>query len=96
VFTTQLEKSREAVDVSSIRGAYAEAMTEYMTNNQEKVEKTTTGAKQKLPEWQTTAIDWSFLGTGATAPTAKTDGTGYTVTVEPTSSTNATPKITVS
>lgn len=31
VFTTQLEKSRDATSVANIRSAYAEAMTEYLT-----------------------------------------------------------------
>ena len=31
IFTTQLEKSRDAVSVANIRAAYAEAATEYMT-----------------------------------------------------------------
>ena len=33
VFTTQLERSREATDLSNIRSAYAEAMTEYLATN---------------------------------------------------------------
>ena len=33
VFTTQLEKSRDAVTISNIRAAYAEAMTMYLTAN---------------------------------------------------------------
>ena len=31
VFTTQLEKSRDATSVANIRSAYAEAMTDYLT-----------------------------------------------------------------
>lgn len=31
IFTSQLEKSRDAVSVANIRAAYAEAATEYMT-----------------------------------------------------------------
>ncbi len=33
VFTTQLERSREATDLANIRAAYAEAMTDYIANN---------------------------------------------------------------
>lgn len=33
VFTTQLEKSRDATSVANIRSAYAEAMTEYLTGS---------------------------------------------------------------
>ena len=33
VFTSQLEKSRDATSVANIRSAYAEAMTEYLTGS---------------------------------------------------------------
>ena len=33
VFTTQLEKSRESVDLSNVRAAYAEVMTEALTGD---------------------------------------------------------------
>lgn len=33
VFTTQLEKSREAVDAANLRAAYAEASAELLTND---------------------------------------------------------------
>ena len=32
VFTTQLEKSREATDQANVRSAYAQVMAEYLTN----------------------------------------------------------------
>ena len=32
IFTTQLERSREATDLANIRSAYAEAMTDYLAN----------------------------------------------------------------
>ena len=32
VFTTQLERSREATDLSNIRSAYAEAVSDYLAN----------------------------------------------------------------
>ena len=32
VFTTQLERSREATDLSNIRSAYAEAMSDFLAN----------------------------------------------------------------
>ena len=32
VFTSQLERSREATDLSNIRAAYAEAVSEYLSN----------------------------------------------------------------
>ena len=33
IFTSQLEKSRDAVTVSNLRAAYAEASTEYLTSS---------------------------------------------------------------
>ena len=33
VFTTQLEKSRQATDLANIRSSYAEAMAQYLTDN---------------------------------------------------------------
>ena len=36
IFTTQLEKSRDAVSVSNLRSAYAEAMTEVLTYTSDK------------------------------------------------------------
>ena len=35
VFTTQLERSREATDLANIRSAYAEAMTAYIATNKD-------------------------------------------------------------
>ena len=40
IFTSQLEKSREAVDLANIRSAYAEVMTSAMTGD------TTTGVTE--------------------------------------------------
>ncbi|MBE6997903.1 MAG: type II secretion system protein [Ruminococcaceae bacterium] len=61
VFTTQLERSREATDLSNIRAAYAEAVTDYLVNGEE-VTKTVSQIKQKDPQWNiehvlTTRID---------------------------------------
>lgn len=57
IFTSQLEKSREAVDAANIRAAYAEVMTEAVTNDATKVCTKTVEIKQKNESWQTT-IDW--------------------------------------
>ena len=93
VFTTQLEKSREAVDASNIRAAYAEAMTEYLTNGNVTTEKATTAdAKQKVDGWQNKAIDWSTLGG---EPTAKTSGK-YTVKITAPTTAGADPTVSVS
>lgn len=51
VFTTQLEKSREATDVANIRSAYASLMTDYLTEPLSKSITITTQAK--VSNWQT-------------------------------------------
>ncbi len=91
IFTSQLEKSREAVDAANIRAAYAEAMTEYLTNGGAVATKTTPAAKQKQASWQNNAIDWSGIGV---TPDAKTSGS-YTVTVNPPASAGGDVSITV-
>lgn len=56
IFTSQLEKSREAVDAANIRAAYAEVMTAAVTGDNENYSKVV-DIKQKKADWQTT-IDW--------------------------------------
>ena len=51
VFTTQLEKSREATDLANIRAAYAQATAEALTADTA----TVTGAEFSTPIKQTTA-----------------------------------------
>lgn len=69
IFTTQLEKSREAVDAANLRAAYAEVMaagiTGDSTNYTKKVD-----LKQQKNSWQN-AFDFPSTMVGAsTAPTA--------------------------
>ena len=56
VFTTQLERSREATDLANIRSAYAEAMTDYIADNKD-VSKTA-NIVQKDATWH---IDHSLM-----------------------------------
>lgn len=82
VFTTQLEKSREATDQANVRSAYAQVMAEYLTNadtsHQMKVK-----ARQTQPSWQgpagviTTQVDGTE---GTISYDAKTTGS-YTVKI---------------
>ncbi|MBR2697055.1 MAG: prepilin-type N-terminal cleavage/methylation domain-containing protein [Clostridia bacterium] len=51
VFTTQLEKSREATDVANVRSAYATLMADYLQNTASK--STTVTALQKTSTWET-------------------------------------------
>ena len=54
VFTNQLERSREATDLSNIRAAYAEAVSDYLSGGA-KTSKTATvkDIKQTVSGWQT-------------------------------------------
>ena len=53
VFTSQLEKSREATDLANIRSAYAEIVVEAIDNNATTTTKTVT-LKQQSDGWATT------------------------------------------
>ena len=68
VFTTQLERSREATDLANIRSAYAEAMTDYIAEG--KTVSKTASIKQQDAEWH---IDHVL--------TTRFDGTEGTVTL---------------
>lgn len=50
IFTTQLEKSREATDIANVRSAYAEVVTAYLTG--ESTSQMTVEAKQTVADWQ--------------------------------------------
>ena len=54
VFTSQLEKSREATDMSNIRSAYAEVMAEYLANGADKAYSAKVVLKQQKDGWQNT------------------------------------------
>ena len=52
IFTTQLEKSREATDMANIRAAYADIMSEYLLEPADY--SITVPAKQTVADWQNT------------------------------------------
>ena len=56
IFTSQLEKSREAVDEANIRAAYAEASAELLTNDASTKVWTVT-AQQTKDKWQSAGTD---------------------------------------
>lgn len=66
VFTTQLEKSRDATSVANIRSAYAEAMTDYLTGSSAgsttavKIEKTAILQTANANEWSGEASNLPF------------------------------------
>ena len=75
VFTTQLEKSRDATSVANIRSAYAEAMTEYLTGSKAGAATATVSKNAIIQTAQ--ANNWS--NEGANLPfTAPSDPGGIT------------------
>ena len=51
VFTSQLEKSREATDMANVRSAYAALVTGYLDNNS--IGTAQVAAQQTVASWQT-------------------------------------------
>lgn len=65
IFTSQLEKAREATDAANIRSQYAEVMTEAITDGGDVDGKDMFGAveiKQKKDEWQSTGLKENLEG----------------------------------
>lgn len=83
VFTTQLEKSREATDVANVRSAYAGVVTEYLTNA--KATQATVEVQQRVSDWQTSPQPYLEVmdgaKTGSLSWDAKTTG-NYTVSID--------------
>ena len=67
IFTSQLEKAREATDLANIRSAYAEASADLLTNDKTSAEATTAPAQStgkfdsitSAPSWFTNYSDFS-------------------------------------
>ena len=69
IFTSQLEKSREAVDAANIRAAYAEIMADAITDDLlADMSKYTVELKQETEGWQTEFDFPDNLTAGSTAP----------------------------
>ena len=85
VFTSQLEKSREATDVANVRSAYAQCVTDYLTNGGTATSMTVT-AQAKQANWQTSPepkLVTQVNGTeGSVAIPAKGEGGTYTVHID--------------
>lgn len=85
VFTTQLEKSREATDMSNVRSAYAEAMSEYMANGASGEYSAKASARQMKNGWEGESGNVITRINGKESKIeypAKTSGGEYTVTVK--------------
>ena len=88
VFTTQLEKSREATDMSNLRAAYAEVMAEYLANGATGSPTATVKARQTQANWQNTENGKLVVRVNGTeseiSVTAKTSGDTWTIEIDPT------------
>ena len=93
VFTTQLEKSREATDMSNLRAAYAEVMANYLANGAqtgaagtESATEATVTARQTQAGWQNPAngsLQVRVNGVEGTIPVnAITSGSTWTVSID--------------
>ena len=102
VFTSQLEKSREATDVANIRSAYAEVVTRYLENPTGTTPSIEVSAQQKVQGCQTSpAPVLTYQGNGSQTQFslggiigADTLPTKYTVTISVDASAVAAPSIT--
>ena len=87
IFTNQLEKSREATDLSNIRAAYAEAVSTYLSNGATTSTTATVNAsriKQQVAKWQTSprpTLETRVSGKQSTVA-LPSDVKGKTVTVK--------------
>lgn len=93
VFTSQLEKSREATDAANVRSAYAEVVTKYLTD-QNKSFTIKVPVQQRVASWQTQPQPkLMYQGGGASAQASKTWDAkisgSYTVGISINSSTGA-------
>lgn len=72
IFTSQLEKAREATDAANLRAAYAEVSADAILNDSTSTKEVKVDQKQEKAGWQTTNIDLPFT-VKAPADGAKTD-----------------------
>ena len=79
VFTAQLERANQGVDAANIRSAYAEAMSEALSNGTNSAT-VTTSAVMKSGSWDK-LTDAEEIGGVAISSISKTKGKAETVTV---------------
>lgn len=97
VFTSQLEKSREATDIANVRSAYATVVAAYLVDGS-LPNAITVSAKQTVDNWQTASGGQIEYMNGESAGTyqysAVTAPGAYTVSITRDSNGNVTPSIT--
>ena len=83
VFTSQLEKSREATDLSNIRAAYAEAVSDYLADGASRAKSATVSTIQQTTEGWVTADAYLYTRVNGTETkiTLPDISSGDTVTV---------------
>ena len=91
IFTSQLEKAREATDAANIRAAYAAVSTDVLEDSKKSdtankvtyddkngTYTATVTATQTKPDWQTSSLEKGIIGGQAVA--AQTSGNTWTIT----------------
>ena len=88
VFTTQLEKAREATDIANVRSGYAAAITQYLAEPVAKKIEVKVPSTQTIDEWQSGDPKLSTnIGSGSNtfaeevSITCHTNGDPYVVTI---------------
>lgn len=96
VFTTQLEKSREATDIANVRSAYAAMVAEYITTGSDQAMSVT--AKQMQTGWQGTSgvlmTQIDGVESSVNIPDDVVNGSKWTVAINGSGLSSATIKIT--
>lgn len=96
IFTTQLEKSREATDMANVRSAYATVVADYIVKGKSPIT-ISVDAHQTISGWQTSNGGKIEYMNGSKASTVDyspvMSGSKYTVTLNVDSKGNATPDI---
>jgi len=86
VFTTQLERSREATDMSNVRAAYAEVVADYLAGGAVSAGSATVSARQQQDGWQNTENGTLYTrmngSEGSVSFAAKKAGQNYTVNID--------------
>ena len=84
VFTTQLEKSREATDVANVRSAYAAVVTSWLTSPNATT--MSISAQQKVDGWQTQPTPYLDIMDGASEShlpmPAWVNGNNYAIAID--------------
>ena len=86
VFTQQLEKSREATDMSNLRAAYAEVMADYLANGASGTPSAVVAARQTMESWQNPANGLLYTrvngSEGSVSVAAKVSGNSWKLSID--------------